>query len=175
MSRNYIILIVIAAGLAIGILFMDKTDKSVETDPAALSVSWNDPSRFLTIEEVTKRIIMKDPGLLIIDLRPADQFKAFAIPGAVNIPFDSLLTASSLQILTMPHTDKVLYSNSGVWSDQAWLLCERKKIGSVFILEGGINEWFSKIVDLKEPSPSAPQEDIDNCTQIFFLCRRNAG
>ncbi len=162
MSRNYIILIVIAVGLAIGILFMDKTNTSVETDPEALAVAWNDPSRFLTVEDVARRIIQKDPGVIIIDLRPADQFKAFSVPTAVNIPIDSLLTETSLQLLKMPHFDKVIYSNSDVWADQAWLLCERQKIKSVFILEGGINEWFKKIVDLQQPSATSPSEVIDN-------------
>ena len=162
MSRNYIILIVIAFGLAIGILFMDKTGKSSETDPATMAISWNDPSRFLTVDEVTKRLIMKDPGIVLIDVRPEVQFKAFAIPGAINIPIDSLLTSTAQQILKMPNIDKVLYSNSSVWSDQAWLLCKRQKIGSLFILDGGINSWFNKIVNLKEPLPSSPQEEIDN-------------
>lgn len=161
MERNYIILIVIAIGLAIGILFMDKTEQPSDTDPATLAVSWNDPSRFLSVDEVTKRIIQNDPGIMLIDIRPETQFNSYSIPGAINIPMDSLLTDGSQDVLTIPGIDKVLYSNSEVWSDQAWLICKRMKNNSVFILQGGINEWFDKIVNVKEPSVTAPQEEMD--------------
>lgn len=161
MNRNYIALAVIAIGLAIGILLMDRDKQTREIDPELLAIAYNDPSRFLTVDEVTDRLVKKDPGLLLIDVRPADQFKMFAIPGAVNIPVDSLLTASSMDILKRKELDKVLYSNSDVWSDQAWLLCTRLEMPSVFVLEGGVNNWFHSIVQATEPPATAPQKEHD--------------
>ncbi len=142
MNRNYIVLVIIAIGLAIGILLMDNTERINEIDPETLAVNYNDPSRFLSIDEVTDRLVRKDPGMLLIDVRPADQFKLFAIPGAINIPVDSLLTSSTLDLMSMDEMDKVLYSNSGVTSDQAWLLMERLDMPAVFVMEGGVNNWF---------------------------------
>lgn len=166
MGRNYIILIIVAVALAIGILFMDKTGKSAEVDTtsteASITDSLIDPSRFITVDEVTKRIIQNDPGIMLIDLRPEDQYKSFSLPGAINMPIDSLLTNSSQQLLDIPGMDKVLFSDSNTAPYKALQFCEKQQFKSVFILEGGINEWRSQIVDLKEPSPSAPQEEIDN-------------
>lgn len=161
MNRNYIVLVVIAIGLAIGILLMDNTERNNEIDPETLAVNYNDPSRFLSIDEVTDRLVRKDPGMLLIDVRPAEQYKLFAIPGAINIPIDSLLTSSTLDLMSMVEMDKVLYSNSGATSDQAWLLMERLDMPAVFVMEGGINNWFKNIVQATEPSESAPQEEFD--------------
>ncbi len=161
MNRNYIVLVVIAIGLAIGILLMDNTKRNNEIDPETLAVNYNDPSRFLSIDEVTDRLVRKDPGMLLIDVRPAEQYKLFAIPGAINIPIDSLLTSSTLDLMSMVEMDKVLYSNSGATSDQAWLLMERLDMPAVFVMEGGINNWFKNIVQATEPSESAPQEEFD--------------
>lgn len=161
MNRNYIVLVIIAIGLAIGILLMDNTERINEIDPETLAVNYNDPSRFLSIDEVTDRLVRKDPAMLLIDVRPAEQYKLFAIPGAINIPVDSLLTSSTLDLMSMVEMDKVLYSNSGVTSDQAWLLMERLDMPAVFVMEGGVNNWFKNIVQATEPSYSAPQEDFD--------------
>lgn len=161
MNRNYIVLAVIAIGLAIGMLLMDETEKEREKDPATLAVSYNDQSRFLSIDEVTDRMINEDPAIMLIDVRPAEQFKQFAIPGAINIPLDSLLTKSSLTLFNMKGLDKVLYSNSDVWSDQAWILLERLEMPTVFVLKGGVNHWFNCIVQAKEPGLSAPSEEFD--------------
>lgn len=161
MNRNYIVLAIIAIGLAIGILLMDQTKQRREKDPATLAISYNEPSRFLSIDKVTDRMINEDPAIILVDVRPAEQYKQFAIPGAINIPVDSLLTPSSLYLFRMKGMDKVLYSNSDVWSDQAWLLLERLEMPTVFVLEGGVNHWFTSIVQAKEPALSAPTEEVD--------------
>lgn len=161
MNRNYIVLAVIAIGLAIGILLMDNTEQRREKDPAALAVSYNEPSRFLSIDEVTDRMINEDPAIILIDVRPAEQFNQFSIPGAINIPVDSILTSTSLDLFRIKGLDKVLYSNSDVWSDQAWLLLERLEMPTVFVLEGGVNHWFNSIVQAQEPAVSAPTEQHD--------------
>lgn len=161
MNRSYLVLIVVAVGLAIGMLLMDKKVQIRETDPATLAIAYNIPSRFLSIDEVTDRLIKKDPSLLLIDIRPSDQFKAFAIPGAMNIPLDSLLSNSSLGLLKAKEYDKVLYSNSDVWSDEAWILCERMEMPNIFVMKGGINYWFQSFAQPTEPLASAPKQELD--------------
>ncbi len=161
MNRNYLVLIIIAVGLAIGILIMDREKQVKQIDPATLAVAYNEPSRFLTIEDVTHRMISNDPSLILIDVRPADQFKTFSIPGSINIPLDSLLSATSVSLFRTKGFDKILYSNADVWSDQAWLLLKRLDMPNVFVMEGGVNKWFAGIVQAVEPLPTAPQEEFD--------------
>ncbi len=161
MNRNYLVLIIIAVGLAIGILIMDREKQVKQLDPATLAIAYNEPSRFLTIDDVTHRLITKDPSLVLIDVRPAEQFKTFAIPGSINIPLDSLLTPSAVQLFSARDLDKVMYSNAAVWSDQAWLLLKRLDMPKVFVMDGGVNNWFASIVQAVEPLPTAPREEFD--------------
>jgi 3-mercaptopyruvate sulfurtransferase SseA len=161
MNRNYLVLIIITIGLAIGILIMDREKQVKQIDPTALAIAYNEPSRFLSIDNVTHSLITDDPSLILIDVRPAEQYKMFAIPGAINIPVDSLLTPSSVALFKVKDLNKVLYSNADLWSDQAWLLLKRLDMPNVFVLDGGVNKWFAEIVQAVEPLPTAPQEEFD--------------
>ncbi len=161
MNRTYIILTVIALSLALGILIIGERKTNKETRPQSLSVNYNDPSRFLSSDEITDRLIKGDPSLLLIDVRPSDQYTNFSIPGSLNIPLDSLLNEASIDMLNVQNMDKVLISNSDLWSDQAWLLCTRLGISDVFVMEGGINNWFNTIAKLQDVPLTAPQEVID--------------
>lgn len=180
MNRYYIALTILAVGLAVGILLMDRNKQIKEIEPLNLAIAYNDPSRFLSVDEVTDRIIKEDPGLVLIDVRPADQYKKFAIPGSINIPYDSLFTTSSLDLLKRKELDKVFCSNSAVWSDQAWLLCTRLEMPAVFVLEGGVNNWFNSIVQATEPSATAPREAFDRysfrlaANQFFYGVEKKA-
>jgi rhodanese-related sulfurtransferase len=161
MNRNYLVLIIITVGLAIGIVIMDREKQVKQIDPATLAIAYNEPSRFLTIDNVTHSLITDDPSLILIDVRPAVQYNVFAIPGSINIPVDSLLTPSSLALFQVKDLNKVLYSNADVWSDQAWILLKRLDMPNVFVLDGGVNKWFADIVQAIEPLPTAPQEEFD--------------
>lgn len=180
MNRNYIVLTVIAVALAIGMLMMDRSKKPKEIEPVNLAIAYNDPSRFLSVDEVTDRLVKKDPGMVLVDVRPADQYKTFSIPGSVNIPVDSLLSVQALDIFRKKELDKVIYSNSDVLSDQAWILCTRLSLPGVFVLEGGVNNWFKSIVQVSEPLPGAPNEAFDlysfrlGANQYFYGAKETA-
>lgn len=161
MSKTYIALIILATGLAIGILLIDKRENTKEIELSNLAVAYNDQSRFVTTDHVTERLIENDPTLLLIDVRPNAQFKHFSIPGAVNIPIDSLLEPSTLALFKSKFHDKVLYSNSDVLSDQAWLIYKRLDLPNVFVMRGGVNLWFNNIVKTSEPLVSASSSEFD--------------
>lgn len=158
MNKRYLILVVLAVAVGLGMLFMPESSYDKETNPQQLLNAIDDPSRFLSTDLITDRLVKKDPVLLLIDVRPAAQFKTFAIPGAVNIPLDSLLTGSSIELIGKKELDKVFCSNSDLMSDQAWILAKRSGFETIFVLEGGVNKWFNDIVEAKEPAPTEPSE-----------------
>ena len=118
-------------------------------------------SRYLSVDLVTHRIIENDPTLLLIDLRPANEFKAFALPGAINIQPDSLISATTLELLNQPGKDKILYSNSDLMAEKAWLLGTRYSINRLYVLKGGLNEWYNTIIKTGDVSPTASSADLD--------------
>lgn len=160
MNKRYLILTIIAVGIGAGILFMPETSRDKEMQPEQLLNAIDDPSRFLSTDMITDRLVKKDPALVLIDVRPINQFKGFAIPGAINIPLDSLLTDNSQELLKNKEFDKVFYSNADVMSDQAWIIARRSGFESIFVMQGGVNKWFNDIVEAQEPAATEPTEAL---------------
>lgn len=161
MERKYTILAVLIIVLALGLVLVPKKKELKETDPKTLLSAMAEKSRYLSVDQVTHRIIENDPTLMLIDLRPADQFKAFALPGAINIQPDSLLSASTLALLNEPGKDKILYANSDQLAEKAWVTGTRYAVNRLYVMKGGINEWFNTIMKPAEVLETASSADHD--------------
>ncbi len=161
MERKYTILAILMIVLALGLAVLPKKKELKETDPKVLLSAIAEKSRFLSVDLVTHRTIENDPTLLLIDLRPANEFKAFALPGSINIQPDSLLSTSTRELLNQPGKDKILYANSDLTAEKAWLIGTRYSINRLYILKGGLNEWYNTIIKSGEISTSASSTDLD--------------
>ncbi len=161
MKKRYLLLTFIAIALGLGILFMPAKDASKQVKPELLLAAIDDPSRFLSSDDITDRLVKKDPALLLIDVRSAEQFKAFSIPGSINIPVDSILTPTTMGMLYQNGMDKVFYSNSDVTSDQAWILCKRVGLQRIYVLQGGVNNWFASVVKAAKPLETGSEKDME--------------
>lgn len=161
MNRNYIILIVLGVLLAVGMLFMKDSNNPKQTDAEILLYSTNDPSRFLSLDVIADRLVKNDPSLIVVDVRPATEYKVFTVPGAINIPLDSLLSPASMDLMRAKEFDKVFISNSDAWSDQAWILYKRLDMPNIFVMRDGVNGWFATIAQPQEPEPTSPKEAFD--------------
>jgi rhodanese-related sulfurtransferase len=161
MDRRYTILAILVIIAAFGLLIVPKGGGNKEIAPGKLLISVTDQARFLSTDIVTERIIGGDPTLQLIDVRPAGQFRKFALPGAVNILLDSLLSPNYSEILHQPGKDHVFYSNADIEADQAWQLCSRISVARIFVMKGGLNFWFSTIVKGTQPEQTAPSQDLD--------------
>jgi sulfur-carrier protein adenylyltransferase/sulfurtransferase len=161
MERKYTILAILLIILALGLVVLPKKNELKETDPKILLSAVVEKSRYLSVDQVTHRIIENDPTLLLIDLRNADQFKTFALPGSINLHADSLLSQTNLELFSQPGKDKVLYANADLMAEKAWLLCSRYSLNRIYIMKGGMNEWFNTIVKLKEVSGTPSTAELD--------------
>jgi rhodanese-related sulfurtransferase len=161
MERKYTILAVLLIVLALGLVVLPKKKEMKETDPKVLLSAITEKSRYLSADQVTHRIIENDPTLMLIDLRPAEQFKTFALPGAINIQPESLLSAETIELLNQPGKDKVLYANSDIPTEKAWLIGTRYSINRLYILKGGLNEWYATIIKPADASLTASSADLD--------------
>ncbi len=173
MERKYTILAVILIVLALGLVILPKKNDRKETDPKILLSSIAERSRYLTTDQVTHRIIENDPTLLLIDLRSAGQFKTFSLPGAVNILPDSLFSQTNNELLNQSGKDKVFFANSDLEAEKAWLLCTRCSIGRIYIMKGGMNEWFNTIIKPTVASATSSSAELDlisfrNAARQFF-------
>lgn len=161
MDRRYSILAILLIVAALGLILMKGRSTDKEVDPENLLGMVNDQSRFLTIYQVTERIIAGDPTLQLIDVRSAGDFSKWALPGAVHIPIDSLLNNSWEEVLLQPGKQKVFYSNADIEADAAWQIAARKGIPGIYVMQGGLNEWFKMIIVGEKPSLTASTTEID--------------
>jgi rhodanese-related sulfurtransferase len=161
MKRTTIILTVLLIILALGLALLPGKNGQAETDPGVLLSSIVEKSRYLSVDEITHRIIENDPTLLLVDLRPADQFRIFTLPGAINLSPDSLLTKNNIELFSQPGRDKVLFSNADLMAEKAWLLCTRFSLNRIYVMKGGMNEWFNTIINQMEISGTPSSADLD--------------
>jgi rhodanese-related sulfurtransferase len=174
MERKYTILSILLIVLALGLVILPKKNDRKEIDPNALLSSIVEKSRYLTVDQVTHRIIENDPSLTLIDLRSADQYKAFTLPGAINMHPDSLFNRSGYDLLNQTGKDKILFASSDLLSEKAWLLCSRYSATRVYIMKGGMNEWFNTFIKIKPISGTPSSTDLDllsfrNAARQFFV------
>ncbi|MCK9639279.1 MAG: rhodanese-like domain-containing protein [Prolixibacteraceae bacterium] len=174
MERKYTILTILLVVLALGLVVLPKNKERKEIDPKVLLDGVVERSRYLSVDQVTHRIIENDPTLLLVDVRPADQFKTFALPGAINLHPDSLLSQSGTDLLGQPGKDKVLYGNSDLIAEKAWLVCTRYSVNRLYIMKGGMNEWFNTIIKVKPATGTPSTTDLDlisfrNAARQFFV------
>jgi rhodanese-related sulfurtransferase len=168
MKRKYTVLSILLIVLALGLVILPKKNDKKEIDPIALSSSVVEKSRYLTVDQITHRIIEDDPTLTLIDLRPADLYKTFALPGSFNIHPDSLFNKSGFDLLSQSGKDKILYAASDIPAEKARLLCSRYSISRVYIMKGGMEEWDNTFIHIK------PITGTPSSTELDLLSFRNA-
>lgn len=150
-----IMLLMLGALLAISPAGLRKASVSSPGEIAATIISESD---HITAEDLAARIINKDPDLLIVDLRPAEEYQQYHIPGALNIPLSRLFEPEFLAQLEEDKTI-VLYSNGGAHSAQAWVLLKQAGIDTYTLL-GGLNYWAEAILNPDQPGDLAEDSEV---------------
>jgi len=173
MSKRYIVLTIVIIGVAVGLTqLLEKGPKNI-IEPTEMLMKANDQSRYLTTHFIAKRLIERDPSLFVIDVRMMDEFEDYNIPGSFNIPLEEILTEDWEAYLDQEGMDIVFYSTSDVFADQAWMLSTQKGYKNLYVMQGGLNEWFRTIIQPVAPEETAPTEafelySFERAASIFF-------
>ncbi len=86
--------------------------------------------------QVADWIIQGRNDFKLVDLRSANDFAAYHIPTAENIPLASLAPDFAA------HNDKIiLCSDDGTEAAKAWFLLEAEGFKSVYLIDGGLRSW----------------------------------
>ena len=161
MSKTYFILGTLLILVSLGLVIMPDRENVDQLPPERLLDEVMNQSRFLSPDLVAERIIEEDPSILLIDVRPEKEFAAYSLPGAINIHLKELLADEWQPYLDQRSMEVVFFSNGDLHSDQAWILCKRLGYENLFVMEGGLNRWFTQIMQPEEPPATAPSEAFD--------------
>lgn len=121
------------------------------------------PHDILAHKEVSsaeaKELLASPPdGLIILDIRTPDEFRAGHIPAAVNLDFFS--PRFELKLAELPkNTPILLYCRSGNRSAQALEYFEEAGLGPVYHLTRGFKQWQADGLPATAPeTPEAAKE-----------------
>ena len=89
------------------------------------------------------KLIKRNPGCRLVDVRTSDEYRMGHIPGAVNIPNESISNVQPSRLSDLSETILV-YCQSGMRASQATKKLKRMGYSGV-INAGGINSWHGEI------------------------------
>jgi rhodanese-related sulfurtransferase len=107
----------------------------------------------VSVEDLAGWIIVGREDFRLVDLRSPQDFAAYHIPRAENVPVASLTDHPLLR-----NERIVLYSEGGIHSAQAWFLLKAREYKGVYILRGGLDEWKEKILFPRPEANPTPEQ-----------------
>ena len=161
LSFRYKILGAILILLAGGLVLLPKYQKHEGIKLEQLLSNAISPERYISTDQLSHKLINKDPSFILIDVRDEKSFGNYTLPNAINIPLKKLLDKDSSTFLNQNQFDVVFFSNDNFYADQAWILCNRLGYKNLRVLKGGINQWFSTIINPLKPNEDMPKEEFE--------------
>ena len=153
--------VLVCLGLVAAIL-PQKQNSSIELDAQQLLNEIQLENYVISVDEMANALINNDPEYQLIDVRPEVDYKAYNLPGSLNIPFDSLFSATWAPYIDQIARKNVFYSNGTTLASQAWMLTRQKGYKNNYILRGGLNNWYATIIEPKEPASTEGEEAFFN-------------
>jgi len=100
-----------------------------------------------SVDKVAQYIGNQASDIQFIDVRDKSEFVSSNLPGALNIPYAELTKKEWQGYLQQEGKTIILYSNDNTISRLAQALLISQGYPNIQTLEGGLNEWFSKIME----------------------------
>jgi len=150
--------LLVLAGVA---LFLPDRRSYLKAEVMSAAFQRDHPVREITADELAFRILDKDPTLVILDIRTAEDYKKLALPGSVNLTLDGLFGKDNAALLTVRHRERVIVDKDGTAADTAALLAARLGYENVRVLQGGISSLDSLILRFKRPDAVPPADLAD--------------
>jgi len=113
----------------------------VKLDARELSLVVEKEADHVTPTELGSWIIEGRADYRLIDLRTSEEYAAYHIPTAENVPLSRLADYPLLR------TEKiVLYSEGGIHSAQGWMLMRALGYEAVYFVLGGFDAWKDEVL-----------------------------
>jgi rhodanese-related sulfurtransferase len=158
-SREMLSIIILALGTIAAMLPNRKND-SIQLNEVQLLNEVLLETNYISADELSHLLISKDPGVRLIDVRDTADFND-PLPGAINIPVDSIFSDSYAYVFDQLSVKNVIYAGTDAKAVQVWMIVEQLGYRNNYLLKGGLDLWKSTILDPAVPSSSAGQEIVD--------------
>jgi rhodanese-related sulfurtransferase len=145
-TREKLSIILLSLGIILALLPLTGS-RSFTAKPQRLLSEVLDKNTWFTVDQVAKFVANEDSSIQLVDLRSPEEFNNMNIPGSVNIPYIQFIEIAPG---TLPVSDKmkyILYSNGDYDANNAFVIARGLKLNNVYVMEGGLNEWFNIIMN----------------------------
>jgi rhodanese-related sulfurtransferase len=107
----------------------------------------------VTALELARWIRDARPALRVVDLRDAESFEAFRIPGADRMSPEDLVRAR-----WEPNATVVVYADNALAAQRAQQALRIAGVRNAWVLKGGVGEWVNTIASPMLPANPTPVE-----------------
>ncbi len=166
--REKISIVLVGLGIILALLPLTG-NRSFTVSPKRLVAGAFDQTSYFTTDQVARFIATEDTSVQLIDLRTQEAFSKLNIPGSISIPYESFIDIAP-GILTGGNMKYILYSNGDIDANNAWIIAKGLKISNVYVMNGGLNDWFSTVMNSRFTG-----ERISARENALFENRRKAG
>jgi rhodanese-related sulfurtransferase len=157
-ARIILSVLLILLGGMLAMLPLSAKFSFVEKPRTVLSQSLDAGNSF-TADQVAKMVVSEDSSLQLIDLRPAEEYAVFNIPGSVNVPYGGFLDKDPEPFLSRG-VRTVLYSDGDLNANAALVIARGLGYKNIYTMKGGLNEWFQSIMLSEFPKGNiSPREN----------------
>jgi sulfur-carrier protein adenylyltransferase/sulfurtransferase len=158
-SRVILTIAMVSLGLIIAAV-PQNTTRPNKISADQLLVEIKNGQQYINPEEVADMLIQADPSIQLIDVRNSDEFNVFSLPGAINIPLESVLLIENEDYLNQDIKTNVFYSNGTLQANEAWMITRQLGYKNNYVLMGGLNYWVESIANPSKPNASSPNEEL---------------
>ncbi len=154
----------LAKGLAVAAVLTGLTlvfaDRGTPPDrTAATQSTWaeqiEDEADHITADDLATRLLARRGDTVVVDVRPAEEFAVWHLPGAHNLAIPQLIGDAGSELITASKGKLVvLVSNGMVHPGQAWVALVSGGARGVRVLEGGLTAFKRQV--LTPPSLRGP-------------------
>jgi rhodanese-related sulfurtransferase len=158
-AREILSIVVLALGLTAA-MFPNKKNDSIALTEREMLQQMLLESNYVSVDELAGLLINGDPSIRLIDVRHANEFKD-AVPGAINIPIDSIFSENYAYLFDQFLVKNIIYSNDDRLSTQVWMMTRQLGYANNYLLKGGLKAWNGTILDPQYPGLSSSQDELD--------------
>lgn len=144
--REKISAILLSLGLILALLPLS-SNRSFNTSPHKVLEEVLEKDTYFSADQVARAVASEDVSVQLIDLRPAAEFRAYNIPGSINVPYNEFLDSDPDRILNTGKAKYVFYSNGDIFPNYALVLARGLKYNNTYVMKGGLNEWFTTVMN----------------------------
>lgn len=140
------VLIMLVAAVVVLWLPESPRAKWFETDAETVLQEAAEGKQFVLTEELAYKLLNpKQNDYMLVDVRGDEAFAEFTLPGAVHIPADKVLDLGYNKLLSESKKPILFFGFSDTDASQAWMSLRRSGITDIFVLKGGLNQFFETI------------------------------